>query len=570
MSEAHRPVVDPAIEARAAAEAALAAHPELEAKAVAAAAHAYERRWWILLAMCLSLVVITLDNTILNVALPTIVNDLDATNSQLQWIVDAYTLVFAGLLLSAGALGDRFGRRGALQVGLLIFGLGSVASMFATDPTHLIATRGVMGIGGAFIMPATLSIITNVFPPKERGVAIGIWAAISAVGIALGPLLGGLLLEHYYWGSIFAVNVPVVIVAIALGFLIVPTSKDPRAPKLDYGGAVLSIVGLVVLLWALIEAPTYGWSDPKIVAAFVVAAVIVVGFILWERRVAEPMLDVNFFRNPRFTAASLSITLVFFGLFGLTFLLTQYFQFVLSFSPLETGVRLLPFALTLMVTAPNSARLVKRFGTKIVVVVGLLFVAVGLLLLTGTHVDSTYADILWRMVVMAFGMGLVMAPATESIMGSLPLAKAGVGSAVNDTTRMIGGSLGVAVIGSVLSSMYASELAGPLDQTLRHLPASADQKAELRAVSLDGLGQALGAAGQLAQHGATAAADAIAQAAKVAFVDGMHAGAIIGAATTFLAVIVAAIWLPAHARREDVSSQEAERTSEFLADVEKA
>lgn len=561
------PDTDPAVEAERRAIAAVVDESDLAA-ARRAADRAYERRWWILGAMCLSLLVITLDNTILNVALPTIVRDLDATNSQLQWMVDAYTLVFAGLLLSAGALGDRFGRRGALQIGLLIFGLGSAASMFATDPSHLIATRGIMGIGGAFIMPATLSIITNVFPPKERGVAIGIWAAISAVGIALGPLTGGLLLEHFYWGSIFAVNVPIVIVAITLGFLIVPTSKDPSAPKLDYVGAVLSIVGLVTLLWALIEAPTYGWGDPKIVAGFLGAAVIVGLFVLWERHVPEPMLDVNFFRNARFTAASLSITLVFFALFGLTFLLTQYFQFVLGYSPLESGVRLLPFALTLMATAPNSARLVKRFGTKLVVVVGLGFVAVGLLLLIGTHVDSSYGDIVWRLMVMAVGMGLVMAPATESIMGSLPLAKAGVGSAVNDTTRMIGGSLGVAVIGSVLSSMYSSELRGPLDETLAQIPASDAQRAELRRVSLDGLGQALGAAGELASRGATEAADAIRDAAKLAFVDGMHTGAIIGATAAVLAVVVAAVWLPARARDEDVHAQEAERTSEFLADAD--
>jgi len=559
-------VHDPVSEAATAAT--LAVPPEAFRDAETAAERAYRRRWWILFAMCLSLVVITLDNTILNVAVPTIVRDLDATNSQLQWIIDAYTLVFAGLLLTAGAMGDRFGRRGALQIGLAIFGLGSLLSMFASDPAHLIATRGIMGVGGAFIMPATLSIITNVFPPKERGPAIGIWAGISGIGIALGPLAGGLLLEHFYWGSIFAVNVPIVIAAIALGFVIVPTSKDPTAPKLDLLGAVLSIVGLVVLLWGLIEAPTYGWTDGRILAAFGVAAVIIAAFILWERRVDEPMLDVRFFKNPRFTAASLSITLVFFALFGLTFMLTQYFQFVLGFSPLETGLRMLPFAITVMIFAPLSARFVHTFGTKIVVAGGLALVSIGLLLLTMPGPDASYVDILWRMIVMAVGMGLVMAPATDSVMGSLPLAKAGVGSAVNDTTRMVGGSLGVAVIGSVLSSVYTSQLTGPLDKTLATLPLSADQSEQLRDVSLDGLGQALSAAGELASNGATAAADALTSAAQNAFVDGMHIGAAIGAAVTLIAVFVAGIWLPARARSEDISAQEADRTSEFLADIE--
>src|SRR4051795_7974281 len=277
--------------------------------------HAYQRRWLILAVLCFSLLVIVLDNTILNVAIPTIVRDLDATNSQLQWMVDAYTLVFAGLLLTGGSLGDRFGRRGALQLGLVVFGLGSLASAFANSSEQLIATRAFMGIGGAFIMPATLSIITNVFPSKERGKAIGVWAATAGLAGVLGPLTGGFLLEHFYWGSIFLVNIPIVIIGLTAGLFLIPTSKDPSAPRLDPFGAVLSIVGLSVLLYGIIEAPQDGWTDPKIFACFVVGIGVLGLFLLWESRIDHPILDVRFVENPRFTAAILGIMFVFFAMF---------------------------------------------------------------------------------------------------------------------------------------------------------------------------------------------------------------------------------------------------------------
>ncbi len=321
---------------------------------------------------------IVLDNTILNVAIPTIVRDLDATNSQLQWMIDAYTLVFAGLLLTGGSLGDRFGRRGALQFGLVVFGLGSLASAFADSSGQLIATRAFMGIGGAFIMPATLSIITNVFPAKERGKAIGVWAGTAGLAGVLGPLTGGFLLEHFYWGSIFLVNIPIVIVGVLAGIFLIPTSKDPSAPRLDPVGAVLSIVGLVVLLYGIIDAPQDGWTDPKILGCFVAGVAVLGAFFLWESRIDHPMLDVRFFRNPRFTAASMGIAMVFFAMFGATFLLTQYFQFVLGYTPFETGVRFLPIAASMVILSPLSARFVHRLGTKLVVGTGLLMVTAGL------------------------------------------------------------------------------------------------------------------------------------------------------------------------------------------------
>jgi EmrB/QacA subfamily drug resistance transporter len=326
------------------------------------AAKAEERRWWILVVLCFSLLVIVLDNSILNIALPSIVRELDASTSQLQWMVDSYTLVFAGLLLTAGSLGDRFGRRPALQLGFVIFGLGSLLAAVSGDANQLIGFRAFMGIGGAFIMPATLSIITNVFPARERGRAIGVWAATAGVAVALGPLTGGFLLEHFYWGSVFLINLPIVALGVLAGIFLIPNSKDPSARRLDPVGAVLSVVSLSTLLFAVIEAPEKGWTATTTLVCFGVGGVLLAAFFVWELRSAHPMLELSFFRNPRFSIASLAIMLTFFAMFGSLFVLTQYFQFVIGYSPIQTGVRLLAFAVPMMVIAPLSARIVERLG----------------------------------------------------------------------------------------------------------------------------------------------------------------------------------------------------------------
>lgn len=518
------------------------------------AVKAHDRRWWILLVLCFSLMVIVLDNTILNVALPRIQEDLNASQSQLAWMVDSYTLVFACLLLTAGSLGDRFGRRGALQFGLLVFGFGSLISAFADSPAHLIATRALMGVGGAFIMPATLSILTNVFPPQERGKAIGVWAGVSGLGIALGPLAGGLLLEHFSWGSIFLVNLPIVAFALVAGWFLIPTSKDPAAPKLDLVGAGLSVVGLTALLYGLIQAPDHGWGSSPILGAFAVGAVVLGVFVWWESRSDHPMLEITFFKNPRFSAASTGITLVFFAMFGTTFLLTQYFQLVLGYSPLEAGVRFLPWAASIMITAPLSAILVQRIGTKLVVGIGLSLCTVSFLLMTGFAVDTAYLDIVWRMLFLGVGMGLTMAPATESIMGSLPLAKAGVGSAVNDTTRQVGGALGVAVIGSVLASVYGSKMSDFLGHA--QLPAAAATEIK------KGLGNAV----YVTQHATgvpAAAKQAVVTAAQSSFVEGLTTAVYVSAVATVIGAIVAFLWLPARASEDSVHRQEAELGAEL-------
>jgi EmrB/QacA subfamily drug resistance transporter len=537
--------------------------------------NAYKRRWLILAVLCFSLLVIVLDNSILNVAIPTLIDQLSATTSQVQWMVDSYTLVFAGLLLSMGALGDKYGRRGALQIGFLIFGIGSLASALVTTADQLIATRAFMGIGGALIMPATLSIITNVFPANERGKAIGVWAGTAGLGVALGPLTGGFLLEHFYWGSIFLVNLPIVVIGLLAGFFIIPTSKDPSAPQLDVPGALLSIAGLSALLYGIIEAPSNGWTNGTILGAFGLGVVLIGAFIWWETRTDHPMLDVRFFKNPRFSAASSGITLLFFALFGSIFLLTQYLQFTLHFSPLEAGIRMLPFAVTMMIVAPLSAVVVGRIGTKITVTLGLTIVTVALVTLTGLNADSSYgSDVVWRFILMGLGMALTMAPATDSVMGSLPLAKAGVGSAVNDTTRQVGGALGVAIIGSVLSSTYGSKISEFFTtQSAKVPPNLRGQFNSAKDVAHDSLGGAIGVANQLPKRGLPLPASVVDQlssdltrVANQAFVDGMHAGVLVAALATGIGALVALIWLPARARDENVAEQAAEYAAEHVGD----
>jgi EmrB/QacA subfamily drug resistance transporter len=492
---------------------------------------AYQRRWWALAVLCLSLVVLAMDNTILNVALPTLARDLGATASQLQWMVDAYILVFAGLLLTMGALGDRFGRKLALNAGLLVFAAGSIASAFAGSAEVLIGARAAMGIGAALIMPATLSIITNTFPPTERGRAIGVWAGVAGLGVILGPVIGGWLLEGFWWGSVFLVNLPVVALAMLAGWPLLPESRDPGATPLDLTGAAVSIVALVALVYGIIQAPEHGWTDPLILGAFAVAAVLAVAFLWWERRRQHPMLRIEFFRNPRFSAASGAIAMAFFALFGSVFLLTQHLQFVLGYTPLQAGVRILPIA-ALIVAAPLAARLTERIGTKIVVVAGLLLVTGALWLLSTVQLGDGYGMVAAALALLGTGMGLTMAPATESIMGSLPLAKAGVGSAMNDTTRQVGGALGVAVLGSILAAGYDTAI----QPTLRSMPPPIAQAAG------DSIGAAITIAAQLGPPG-----QGLLEAARAAFLQGMGDALQVGAGAAAWAALLVLLFLPARA-----------------------
>ncbi|HEX5141723.1 MAG TPA: MFS transporter [Dehalococcoidia bacterium] len=499
----------------------------------------YRRRWWILAVLCLSLLIIVLDNSILNVALPTLVEDLHASTSELQWIVDAYTLVFAGLLLAAGSLSDRFGRKKGLATGMVIFGAGSLLSSVAGSAGHLIATRAVMGTGAAFIMPSTLSILTNVFPSEERGRAIGIWAAMAGVGVPLGPILGGVLLDNFSWGAIFLVNVPIVVFALATGYFLLPESSTPEASPLDPIGVVLSIGGLVSLIYATIEAPTHGWTSTETLGMYALAAVLLASFVVWELRNRRPMIDLGLFRNPRFSSASLAIALVFFALFGSFFILTQYLQNVLGYTPLEAGVRLVPVAIGISVFAPLSSRIAEKIGAKIPVAFGLAMAAGGLAVLSQAGVDSSYGLVLGALLLFSSGMGLAMTPATDSIMGAVPVGNAGIGAAVNDTTRQVGGAFGVAVLGSVLSTSYRSDVA----PSLQGLPPQVSEAAS----------QSIGAAMEIADRLGGPGGEALRGAAAQAFVNGMQESFLIAAGVALVSSALALLLLPAFAREHPES-----------------
>lgn len=509
-----------------------------------AAERKHQRRWWTLAILSLSLLIIGLDNTILNVAIPTIQREFSSSASELQWMVDSYILVFAALLLTLGTLGDKFGRARALQWGLVIFGISSFGAAYAQSAEQLIAARAVMGIGGAFIMPATLSIVIDVFPKRELGKAISIWAGIAGLGVGLGPLAGGLLLEYFWWGSVFLVNVPIVVIALIAGYFLVPDSRDPDTTALDLPGAVLSLVAITTLVFAIIEVPSRGWLDPLVLTAFGTAILFGVGFAVRELTTDAPMLDFAFFRNLRFSWGAAAIGFAFFALFGMVFLLTQYLQFVRGYTALETGYRLVPIALGIMVGASQSHRLVARLGTAKVVAAGMVGLAAVLGSMSLWDVSTSYWIIGMTLFLMAMSMGITMAPATEAVMGALPQAKAGVGSAMNDLVRQVAGAFGVAIIGSIVNAEYS----GQMDDAVADIP---PQSAGLAADSV-------GAALLLASEIGGANGIALAGAARAAFVDSFGLASMIASGVLLFGSVLVARYLP----RE---SMEAEQKATHLA-----
>ncbi|MBO2448045.1 MFS transporter [Actinomadura barringtoniae] len=480
------------------------------------------RRWWTLAVLCLSLLVIVVDTTIVNVAIPTLASDLHVGSTALTWIVDAYTLVFAALLLPAGSLGDRFGRHHALAGGLLIFGAGSLGAALSTTATELIVWRGVMGIGAAFAMPATMAVLTATFTvPAERAKALGIWSAVSGLGVAIGPTAGGWLLQHYSWSAIFAVNLPIIAIALIAGHFLVPPSVAPHRPRLDPVGAVLATAGLGTLTYAIIQASDSGWGSTSTLVRFAAAAVLLAVFAASQLRSDHPMLDLGLFRNARFTSAAVAVMVLFFGLGGYTFVLTQIYQFILGYSPLGAGVRSLPAAVMIMVGAPLGTRVAARFGNRAAITTGMLTAAAGLAFFALASGDTGYAHYLIASAATSLGIGLTMAPAIETVMSSLPPAKTGIGSAVSNTTRNLGTVLGVAVIGSIAATTYT--------RTMPSGTAGSDS---------------IGAAAAVAHHLPAPAAQALHTTASDAFVHGADLGVIATAAIVLITAVLTFRHLP--------------------------
>jgi EmrB/QacA subfamily drug resistance transporter len=434
----------------------------------------YAKRKVILGVLCLSLVLVVAAVSSVNTAIPSIREQLRPTDSQLLWIVDLYAVVFAGLLLPAGALGDKFGRKGALQLGLAIFGIASVLSSQAGSPTALLIFRGLMGVGAAFIMPSTLSLLTSVYPPQERAGAIAVWTGFAGAGGVIGTLIGGLVLNSFWWGSVFFVSVPIALLALVLVTVLCPSSKEEESRRLDPVGSVLSVIGFGALLYGIIEGPEKGWGSIHSVGAFVLAAIGLIGFVMWERRVAQPMLNMKFFAIRRFGIGSLGVTFVFLAMFAMFFVIAQYLQSVRGYSPLRSGFATLPFAMTMIGISPQGPALGAKFGTKRVITVGFAILPIALLMLSFITSTSPYWYIAVCLIVMAIGPALCIPTLSSGIVLSLPLDQAGVGSAVNDTTREVGGAIGIAVLGSILSSQYRNGMSSSLSK----LPPEAAQIAE--------------------------------------------------------------------------------------------
>ncbi|MEV7009366.1 MFS transporter [Streptosporangium sp. NPDC051022] len=493
----------------------------------------HPRRWRILAVLVFSLLAVVLDNTILNVALKTIADPgegLGATQSQLEWAINSYTLVFAGLLFTFGVIGDRTGRKRMLFIGMGLFGLASLASAYAQDPTQLIVARAFMGVGGAAIMPATLAIISNVFPPQERGKAIGVWAAGVGLAVAIGPITGGLLIEHFWWGSVFLVNLPIVLVSMVLIGLVVPESRDPRPSKLDPVGVLLSIVGLVAITYGIIRGGELATvASAEVLIPFLGGLVVLAAFVWYERRIDHPAFDVRYFSNVRFSTAIGMIGIVFFAMMGAMFFLIFYLQIVLGFTPLESGVLMIPFAAAQLIFAPLSQQLVSRFGGKVSATVSMVVVAAALASYALMDQNTPILVIEIVFFVQGAAMATIMPSATTTIMESLPREKAGVGSAMSNTVRQVAGAMGVALLGSLLSATYRDEIAPALTALPKQLQHIAGE-------SLTGtfsVAEALGARGA-----------ALIAPAKHAFLDGMHVTALVSAAFALLGALVVLRWLP--------------------------
>jgi EmrB/QacA subfamily drug resistance transporter len=489
--------------------------------------------------VCVSALVVNVDNTILNVALPTLVRQLSASSSELQWIVDSYAMVFAGLLLVGGSLADRFGRKRFFLIGLTVFAGASTGTGFSSSVGLLIAWRAVMGMGAALTIPASLSIINDVFrDPTERARAIGAWAGTIGLGIAIGPIAGGLLLANFWWGSVFLVNVPIVVVGFVAALVLVPDSKNPAAEQPDPAGGLLSVAGLGLLLWAIIEAPTKGWASGQVIGVGLASLAVLGTFVVWEARSRHPMLRLELLSDRRFSIAAAGESFGTFGLLGALFVQTQFLQFDLGYSPLQAGLRILPIAIVLVVSAPLSPVVARFVGIKCTAAAGLAAIAGGLWQVSAvSSAATTYGAVVPGMLLIGLGAGLLLPTATNSVVGSVPQGDSGIGSASNAVALQVGGALGVAVFGSVLSTRYQDRMTAALAG--RHVPTAAMQ------TILGSLGGALAAADRAG--GATGAL--LARAARAAFMSGNKVSLAVGAVVALAGVFLVLAGLPSRISR---------------------
>jgi MFS transporter, DHA2 family, multidrug resistance protein len=505
----------------------------------------HPRRWVILGGLVFSLLVVVLDNTVLNVALKTMSEPkpkgLGASQSDLEWAINSYTLIFAGLLFTWGLLADRLGRKRILMLGMVLFGISSLLTAYAGSPAELIAARAAMGFSGAAIMPSTLAIIANIFPRHEQPKAIGIWSGSVGLAIAVGPIVGGALLNSFWWGSVFLINVPITVIAFVIMLFLLPESKNPKPSRLDPVGVVLEMAGLVVFVYGIIHAGDTGdWGSPSVWGSIGGGLLLLIGFVLWELHTAHPALDVRLFRNRSFSAAVISVALTFFAMMGGMFFFSFYLQSVRGYTPLKSGVFMLPFAAAMIIFSPLSSTMVKRFGPRMVAVSGLVAIAIAM----ACYQFVTQSSAMWIYLLIAFFQGAAMAnvmpPATTTVMSALPREVAGIGSSVNNTVRQLGGALGVAVLGTVLTTAYRGRMQPLVNATAtpsEHLTAA---QAQYASSSIEATQQAVGIA---VSQGNTKAAGLL-QPANDAFVHAMHVTTMTGAGIMIFAAIVVALWLP--------------------------
>ncbi|WP_339131626.1 MFS transporter [Streptomyces sp. f51] len=546
----------------------------------------YARRWWALLVLCLSLLIIVMANTALTVAAPDMTRDLGLSSADLQWVIDGYTVPYAALMLLLGAIGDKYSRRGALVLGLVVFGGGAVAGSLVGSSTGVIAARAVMGVGAALIMPATLSLLAATFPRAERAKAIVLWTATAGLAIAAGPLVAGALLEHHGWSSTFLINVPIAALAIVGALVLVPPSRAAHHHRIDYVGGLLSVVWIGSLVYMIIEGPHFGWGVKAVTAAVVAGAGLVL-FVLWELRHPRPVIDVRRFANRRFAGSNLAVALFFLAVFGAFYYLTQHLQFVLGYDALDTGVRMLPLAGAVFVGSALTGYLTPRIGMRFTVTAGMVGGTVALALLTRVDASSAYGDLVLPLVMLGLAIGLALSPCTDAIMGAFPEAELGVGGAVNDTSLELGGSLGIAILGSVLASSYSSHLA---DATAgSRLPAGALTTAQDSVgagyVVAQGIGDKARQLGEQAAQSANAeqAAQLKTQAGQLAdgarqmadavgssFSDAVAHTSLVGAVILGVGTVLVAVLLPRRARTEAEAEVDAETEAGTVSESEVA